>query len=342
MIKPPALQTGDKVVIIAPARKISLTDISLGVDTLKNWSLKVTFSEHLFDDCDQFAGDDNVRAEDLQKAINDKDVKAIFCARGGYGTVRIIDKIDFSPLVDYPKWIIGFSDITVLHSKLHTLGICSLHADVLTTFGDTKDSNMLYLKQILFDEKTEFHHKKLEQTNDNGNRYKIEGEIIGGNISILYSLLGSDCDINTAGKILFLEDLDEYLYHIDRMMICLKRAKKLDNLKALIIGDVSQMNDNKIPFGKTAKEIIAETVSGYDYPVYYDFPAGHIKNNTPIIFGVPATMEISPNEINIKYKNPEVESSGKKYLRLLMYTVIFFLAIWGIFKLCALLLAKYL
>ena len=228
--------------------------------------------------------------------IDDDSIKAILCARGGYGTVQIIDNIDFSKLKNNPKWIVGYSDVTVLHSHLHQLGITSLHATMPINFEKNTPKALESLKSALFGlgNLTEINHHHF-------NRFgKVEGEIVGGNLSILYSLLGSDSDINTDGKILFIEDLDDYLYHIDRIMMNLKRNGKLKNLKALIIGGMSDMNDNTIPFGKTAEEIILEYIKEFDFPVCFNFPAGHLDDNRTLVFGKECTLEINENGVILK------------------------------------------
>ena len=300
MICPPYLKIGDSVAIVAPARKISAEDISEGIDILRSWGLNVVLSENLLCSSNQFAGTDEQRADDFQKAINDSNIKAIFCARGGYGSIRIIDKIDFSPLISSPKWIIGFSDITVFHSKLNSIGIESIHAPVITTLKNAPSEVQNKLKDALFGKQLKLNFPQNNSLNIVG---ECTGELIGGNLSILYSLLGSEADIDFSNKILFLEDLDEYLYHIDRMMMCLKRAGKLSNLKALIVGDVSKMNDNTIPFGKSAEEIIHEHVKDYGYPLCFNFPAGHIDDNNPLIFGQKVSLRISDDKLAAEFFN---------------------------------------
>ena len=290
------LDIGDKIGIISTARKISLEELKPSIKLLEEWGLKVVFGKNLFEEDNQFSGTVTQRSSDLQSMIDDDSIKAILCARGGYGTVQIIDKVDFSHLIKNPKWIIGYSDVTVLHSHLHQLGITSLHATMPINFEKNTPKALESLKSALFGlgNLTEIDHHHF-------NRFgKVEGEIVGGNLSILYSLLGSDSDINTEGKILFIEDLDEYLYHVDRIMINLKRNGKLKNLKALIIGGMSDMNDNTIPFGKTAEEIILEYIKEFDFPVCFNFPAGHLDDNRTLVFGKECTLEINENGVILK------------------------------------------
>jgi muramoyltetrapeptide carboxypeptidase len=284
MIKPKYLSKGSTIAIVSTARKLSLKEVKPAINFLENEGFNVILGENLFEDCNQFAGSDNQRAADLQNAMDNPEVDAILCARGGYGTVRIIDKIDFTNFKKNPKWICGYSDVTVLHSHIHNLGIETLHATMPLNFPENGDVNraMETLVKSLKGESLEYVFKS-EMFFKQG---EVEAEICGGNLSILYSLMGSSSEIDTEGKILFIEDLDEYLYHIDRMMMNLKRAGKLDKLSALIVGGMNDMNDNKVPFGKSAYEIIWDTVC-------FGFPAGHIEDNFAIKMGAKAVLKIS-------------------------------------------------
>ena len=231
--------------------------------------------------------------EDLQSMLDNENIKAILCARGGYGTVRIIDKIDFSGLVRKPKWIIGYSDATVLHSHIQTnYSIETIHAIMPFNFEQWTKLNgqsSETLRKVLFGEKLTY-NLTVSTLSRQG---KTKGTLTGGNLSILYSLCGSKSDIETAGKILFIEDLDEYLYHIDRMMMNMRRTGKLKLLAGLIVGGMSEMKDNTVPYGKTAEEIILEYVEEYDYPVCFGFPAGHIKDNLALILGRKVELNIN-------------------------------------------------
>ena len=296
MIIPKTLKKGDKVSIISTARKITMQELIPSIKILKSWGLEVVFGENLFKENNQFSGTKKQRVEDLQNAINDNSISAILCARGGYGTVQIIDDINFSNLQKNPRWIIGYSDVTVLHSHLHNVGIATLHASMPINFVKNTEESLNSLKNILFEGKNTIEYNS-QKINNIGN---VNSEIVGGNLSILYSLIGSDSDINTNGKILFIEDLDEYLYHIDRMMINLKRNGKFENLEALIVGGMSDMNDNEISFGKSVIEIISECVAEYNYPVCFNFPAGHLDDNRTIIFGQQSELIISEKTISLK------------------------------------------
>jgi len=290
MIQPPFLKQGDKVAIVSTARKISKAELKFAVDKLKEWGLDIVFGEHLFEEHNQFAGNDEMRTSDFQKALNNDAVKAIICARGGYGTVRIIDMIDFSMFQTSPKWIVGYSDVTALHSHISSnYDVQTIHGTMPINFETNTKEALILLKKALFGEELSYTISR-HKLNRNGS---CEGELIGGNLSILYSLIGSPSDIDTAGKILFLEDLDEYLYHVDRMMQNLKRSGKLSNLAGLIVGALSNMNDNIVPFGKTAEEIILEAVTDYNYPVCFGFPFGHIDDNRAIIVNKKANLLVS-------------------------------------------------
>lgn len=298
MIKPKYLSKGSTIAIVSTARKLSLKEVEPAISFLENEGFNIILGENLFEDCNQFAGSDNQRAADLQNAMDNPEVDAILCARGGYGTVRIIDKIDFTNFKKNPKWICGYSDVTVLHSHIHNLGIETLHATMPLNFPENGDVNraMETLVKSLKGESLEYVFKS-EMFFKQG---EVEAEICGGNLSILYSLMGSSSEIDTEGKILFIEDLDEYLYHIDRMMMNLKRAGKLDKLSALIVGGMNDMNDNKVPFGKSAYEIIWDTVKDYNYPVCFGFPAGHIEDNFAIKMGAKAVLKISEDSVVFK------------------------------------------
>jgi len=296
MIFPEKLKIGDKIGIISPARKITLNELDPAIKTIESWELKVELGSNLFEVDNQFSGTIEQRSTDLQTMIDDDSIKAILCARGGYGTVQIIDNIDFSKLKSNSKWIVGYSDITVLHSHLNKLGIASLHATMPINFKTIAKESLASLKNALFGNENNI----LCGPHPFNKFGKVEAEVVGGNLSILYSLLGSNSDVDTDGKILFIEDLDEYLYHIDRMMMNLKRNGKLKNLKALIIGGMSDMNDNTIPFGKTAEEIILEYIKEFDFPVCFNFPAGHLDDNRTLVFGKECTLEINENGVILK------------------------------------------
>lgn len=288
MTTPPYLKKGGKIGIVAPARKISREEIRFAIDTFEKWGLKVVLGKNLFGSKNQYSGSDEQRTEDLQKMLDDNSVRAIISARGGYGTLRIIDKLDFKKFQKNPKWVIGYSDITALHSHIHQIfQIETLHATMPINFSKDEES-VETLRKSLFGEKISYELNP-HSLNRKG---KAEGILVGGNLSLLYALKGSKSGISTSGKILFIEDLDEYLYHIDRMMISLKRAGKLSHLAGLIVGGMSEMKDNQTPFGKTAEEIICESVAEFDYPVCFGFPAGHQEKNLALPFGRRANLNV--------------------------------------------------
>ena len=288
MITPPYLKKGDKIGIVACARKVAAEELQPALTTFNEWGLQVIHGKNLFNVQNQFAGTDEERAEDLQSMLDDASVKAVICARGGYGILRIIDKLNFNTFKRNPKWLIGFSDVTVLHAHVHRLTVETLHSKMLINFTKDMDSSEM-LKQALFGTLT-----KYETISHPLNRYgSTEGELVGGNLSLIYALSGSVSDLDTRGKILFLEDLDEYLYHIDRMMMNLKRSGKLSHLAGLVVGGMTEMKDNQIPFGKNAEEIILDAVCEYDYPVCFQFPAGHVDKNLPLYLGRKTKLEVS-------------------------------------------------
>lgn len=293
MIIPPKLKKGDTISIISSARKISLAELKPAINIIESWGLQIKLGAHLFEEDNQFAGTILQRTSDLQTTIDDKSIKAVLCARGGYGTVQIIDQIDFSKLIKNPKWIIGYSDVTVLHSHLNTLGIASMHASMPINFLTNTKQALESMKHTLF-VNTNIVDCDTHPFNKLGS---AEGEIVGGNLSILYSLLGSNSDVNTAGKILFIEDLDEYLYHIDRMMMNLKRNGKFEKLRAMIVGGMNDMNDNDIRFGKSAEQIILEHTKEYDFPICFGFPAGHLDDNRAILLGTKSKVEITTSKV---------------------------------------------
>lgn len=299
MIIPKKLTQGATVAIISTARKITKKELRPALDLLSEWGLHVVLGNTIGAACDQFAGNDVLRAQDLQQLLDDPKIKAIWFARGGYGTVRIIDRIDFSAFKKNPKWLIGYSDITVLHSHVHHLGIETLHAQMPLEIEKRTAESASSIRDVLFGKE---YRIKFSSESASGNRNgAAKGPLVGGNLSILYSLCGSNSAIVTEGKILFLEDLDEYLYHIDRILQNLKRNGMLKDLAGLIVGGMSDMKDNTIPFGKTAKEIIMEAVSTYDYPVCFDFPAGHVKDNRALIMGRTVSFLVHNNKVQLEF-----------------------------------------
>ena len=283
------LKQGSKIAIAAPARMVTTKEMQFAINWLKEKGFVPVYDDRLFAQHYIFAGDDDFRAAVFQEYLDNEDIEAIWIARGGYGSIRIIDKLDFTKFLKHPKWIIGFSDGTVLHGKLNRLGVPSLHAAM----------------PFFFENKTpEAKHALLDALSGNPLRYVfpsrplnkngvMEGEIVGGNLSVLYGMIGSNTFPKLDGKILFIEEVDEYIYHIDRMMHALKRAGKLNHLKGLIVGGLTQIHDNSHPFGMTAEEVITEAVAEYDYPLCFSFPAGHFDDNRPLFFGQKSRIEVT-------------------------------------------------
>jgi muramoyltetrapeptide carboxypeptidase len=294
MVRPSFLQPGDTVALVATARKVSRLEMKPAIDLLKSWGLEVQAGKHLYKDDRQFAGTDEERAADLQKALNSKTCKAILFARGGYGSVRIVDRLDWKRFVKDPKWLIGFSDLTVLHNHVHRhFGIETLHAPMALNLPKLPAPVMQVMKDTLFGQRLKYSWTPKGVDPSLHRTGKCKGTLVGGNLSILYSLAGTASDIDTQGKVLFIEDLDEYLYHIDRMMMNLKRSGKLSGLAGLIVGGMTEMKDNTVPFGRTAEAIIREAVDEYGYPVVFGFPGGHVTNNYPLIFGREVTLNVA-------------------------------------------------
>jgi len=292
MTTPEYLQKGDKVAIVAPAGKIDRKKVESAADMLKSWGLKVEIAQHVFDNEFAFSSNDNNRMADFQKALDEVDIKAIFCARGGYGSLRIIDKLDFTNFQISPKWIVGFSDITVFHSHIHTnFEIETIHGIMsagLNPKSNEERKSMVSLKNALFGNPLIYEMDKTPLSRMGS----AEGQLAGGNLAILCSLIGSASDMDTENKILFIEEIGEHLYRIDRMMWTLKRAGKLAKLKGLIVGGFTDIPDKKSDFGKSAHEIILEITRDYDFPVWFDFPAGHQKDNQSLILGRDVSMEV--------------------------------------------------
>ena len=297
MRSPKLLVPGDTVAIVSTARKVSSKELEAASSLLENWGLKTVLGKTIEAEDNQFAGNDNLRASDFQEMLDNPEIKAIWCARGGYGTVRIIDQLDFTKFKNTPKWVIGYSDITVLHSHIHNMGIETLHAQMPVDIESKTEASRSSIKKALFGE--EYTITIPSEKNDRVGT--VSGQLVGGNLSILYSLCGSPSALNTNGKILFIEDLDEYLYHIDRMTQNLKRNGMFVHLKGLIVGGMSQMNDNAIPFGKTATEIILDVCKDYDFPIAFNFPAGHLDDNRALILGREVILEVNNKKVILNF-----------------------------------------
>lgn len=297
---PPFLQPGDKIGIVAPASCIRYEDILTGISLLRDqWKLKIVEGKTLKSAYNQFSATDAERLDDLQTMLNDPSIKAVIAARGGYGCSRIIDQIDFTDFIKSPKWIVGFSDLTVILSQLYQLGYAGIHAPMvksMTLEGAEKGAESL--RQLLFGELPGYSVAP-HAFNKTGS---VVAEMVGGNLCLLAHMIGSPTQIDTEGKILFIEDVNEYLYNLDRMMIQMKRAGKLSHLAGLIVGQFTDMRDNSSPsFGKTAYEIIHEHIAEYDYPVSFDFPVGHVADNRAIGVGMNAYLDVNKEGVELHF-----------------------------------------
>ncbi len=302
LVKPPSLKKGDTIIILSPAGKLSSRNsVDPGIELANHWGLVVFFGNHMLSQDNTFAGTDKERLEDLQKALDNPSIKAIWCARGGYGTVRIIDDLNFKKFLENPKWIIGYSDVTVLHNKVHQLGYQTIHGQMPLTLkldNPEQKPSIVSLHNALFGKKLNY---KLPSS-----KYNREGEstgqLVGGNLSLVYSMLGSDISLNMNGKVLFIEDVGEALYHIDRMMISLKRAGYFEKCKGLIVGNFRLKKNGGNKFGKTLEEIVLESIEGTDFPVVFNFQAGHIDDNRALIFGDYVDLKVTKNKTKINFR----------------------------------------
>jgi muramoyltetrapeptide carboxypeptidase len=301
MITPPHLKSGDIVGLVAPASYVKAEELTRFLAILESWGLKAILGKNLFRRKNSFAGNDDQRAYDFQQMLDNPAIKAILCARGGYGTIRIVDKLRFDAFRQNPKWIVGCSDITVFHTLMQkNLNTESLHAIMPRHISAGKKdlSSLDSLKNALFGNRMDYHMKP-----DRHNRAgEASGVLVGGNLSVIYSMRGTQLDIDTAGKILFLEDVGEYLYHIDRMIMNLKISGKLRDLKGLIIGGMSGMKVSVSGFRKTAYDVILEAVEEYRYPLIFGFPAGHMRPNMTLILGREAILRVGPDEGNLNFR----------------------------------------
>jgi muramoyltetrapeptide carboxypeptidase len=299
MVTPPYLKPGDKIGIVSTARKITTSELQPLLDLLEGWDLKYELGRTINAEDRQFAGDTDLRTLDFQKMLDNPDIKAIWCARGGYGTVKIIDLLDFSEFIKQPKWIVGYSDATVLHTHIHSFGIETLHANMAIDIDTKTEATRSSVKNALFGRDSSI--KMASEGSPLNRTGQATGQLVGGNLSLLFSLIGSPSEIKTTGKILFIEDLDEMLYHIDRMVTNLKRNGMLEDLAGLIVGGMSDMRDNAVPFGRSAEEIIHEAVAEYEFPVCFNFPAGHINDNRALILGRKVNLQVGDSEVLLKF-----------------------------------------
>lgn len=295
---PPPLKNGDKIGILSTARKITREELEIPINIIENFGYKVVLGKTIGAEDHQFAGSVHTRVADFQEMMNDSEIKAILCARGGYGTGQLLEHLDFSPLQHNPKWIIGYSDITALHLYLNkVLCVQSLHASMPLNFKDNSPEALKSLFQTLIGEKMTYHFPA-HTFNKPG---FVKGELIGGNLSVIYSMQGGIAEVDCKDKILFIEDLDEYLYHIDRMMLNLQLSGKLAEISGLIVGGMTDMNDNSIPFGKDAVTIIKDYCKAYNFPLAFNCPAGHLDDNRALLMGGMIELNIQNSETTLKF-----------------------------------------
>ena len=297
LIAPPALQSGDLVYLCAPAKAIEESYILAAEKWLTHIGLRSIRSKNLTGRHHYFSGSAHERLADLQEGIDHPEVKAIWCARGGYGSVQLVDSLQWASFIREPKWLIGFSDICVLHHQIQSVGIQSMHATMALNIEKNSAASKTRLKELLFGEKTPFAIAPHRQ-----NKFgKASGVLIGGNLSIIYSMLATPERYDFNGAILFIEDLAEHLYHIDRMLYALRKNGALAQISGLIIGGLTDLEDTDIPFGKSVEELI---LAHFDYrkiPICFDFPAGHIDDNQALLLGAKVELEVSERQCLLSY-----------------------------------------
>ena len=303
LIQPEYLKSGDTISIVAPSGVLNNFEnkIKLAVDIFESWGLKVVLGNHIYNKNGHFAGTDKQRIGDFQNALDNQSIKAIWCARGGYGAVRIIDDLNFNNYLKNPKWIIGFSDITVIHNKLNNLNSESIHAIMPSGIENLEPSNesIIKLKNVLFGESLSY---SIASNTDNKTGTS-EGVLVGGNLTLIQTLIGSNTELKTDNKILFIEEVGEYAYHLDRMLYSLKRAGYFENCNGLIVGQISDIKENTTDFGMSINKLILDLLKEYDFPILFDFPAGHEKVNYPIILGRNIKLKVNPLESKVAFYN---------------------------------------
>lgn len=288
---PPYLKKGDIIGLVAPAGYMPQKKFQQAIKILTNWGYNVLCGKTPGHQYHYFSGTDEERKNDLQQMLDNKDVRAIMCVRGGYGTGRIIDQLDFKKFKQNPKWIIGFSDVTILHSHIFSnYHIATLHAPMAGAFnnGEWKNDYVQSLRNALSGRKANY-KIPLKPYSRSGD---VRGTVVGGNLALLTHLLGTRSELDTKNKILFIEDVGEYIYNIDRMLTQMQRSGKLEKLAGLLVGSFNDVKDTTIPFGKTVQEVIHERVKGYGYPIAFGFPVGHEKGNYALKVGVEYELKV--------------------------------------------------
>jgi len=303
LITPEYLKKGDTIAIVAPAGILKKKEevVQKARELAESWGLKVVLGKNTFNQENHFSGTDDERAADFQKALDAPNIKAIWCARGGYGSVRILDKLDFTTFKERPKWIVGYSDITAIHNHIHTLGVESIHAMMTTSLEDDPEEiveTISTFKKALFGDRLKYEIPSSEH-NETG---EASGQVVGGNLTLLMTMLGSESSISTDGKILFFEEIGEYKYHIDRMLQSLKRAGYFEKCKGIIVGGITKVRKNTTPWGASIEALVKGVVGEYDFPVLFDFPAGHESKNVAMILGRKITLSVKKNTSKVIFE----------------------------------------
>ncbi len=304
MTHPPFLKPGSLIGITCPSSAVATDKVANATKTLEHWGFKVEHGKTIGLGANYFSGTDHERIADLQAMLDDPQIAAILMGRGGYGMSRIIDNLDFTKFLQHPKWLCGFSDITVLHNHLQARYFMPcLHSPMCGAFTpETENTEYLKTFYAALTGESIYYHTPPATHNRSG---IAEGILTGGNLSLLTHLMGSASEVDTEEKILFIEDIGEHLYKIDRMLLTLKRAGKLDNLKGLILGYFTDMEDTERPFGQTIEEIIWDKVKEYNYPVCFNFPCGHEDVNYTLTLGMPHKLIVNANGASLEYKSPD-------------------------------------
>jgi len=304
LIQPTYLKAGDTVAIVAPSGVLKNREgeVQQAVALLKSWGLYVVVGKHVFKQSNHFAGTDDERCEDIQNALDDPTISAIWCARGGYGTVRILNKLDYTKFKNHPKWVIGYSDITALHNQLHNNGFKSIHAIMCVSL--TKDLSEIADAVETFKAALFGYPKNYDLDYSPYNKIgEAKGQLVGGNLTILHTMLGSKESLDTTNKILFIEEIGEYKYHIDRMLQSMKRAGYFENCKGLIVGDMSRMRKNTTLWGSSVEQLILDVLKDYDFPITFNMPAGHEKKNLALTLGMTVELKVEKDKTLVSFIN---------------------------------------
>lgn len=302
MIRPPLLKSRDKAVIVSPAGKIDADIVDKAASILREWGLKVEVGENALSRVGRFSGSIEQRLSDLQKAMDDAEVNLIFCSRGGYGMVHLLDRLNFDGMIRNPKWVVGYSDITALHSALQSNGIISIHGPMAKHFAEegASDKAVAYTKTVLTEGRIDYKIDGTEYSALN-RKGKASGRLFGGNLSVFCGILGSRFAVIPKEGILFIEDIGEEPYRVDRMMYQLRLAGVFDNIKGLIVGRFTDYSEDNAMYGPLYESIL-EAVVPYTFPVCFGFPVGHVKDNYPLMMGAETALTVTNDQIILKQK----------------------------------------